>query len=137
MLMAEWGWLGALALSAFTSATLLPGNSELAFAAALHYQPQLWVWAWLVAAVANSAGGALTVWLGRRLPAQPKHRWLQRSLALAQRFGPASLLLSWVPLLGDALCGLAGWLRWPWGRVLCYLSLGKIARYGVIVYWLV
>ena len=35
---ADWA-LAGLALSAFTSATILPGNSELALAALLHYQP--------------------------------------------------------------------------------------------------
>ena len=49
--------------------------------------------------------------------------------------GAPVLALSWVPLLGDALCVAAGWLRLPWWPCLLWLSLGKTARYAVLV-WL-
>ena len=81
---------------------------------------------WLAAR--NILGGLLTVWLGRRLPPAPAKPWLQR----LQQLGPICLLLSWVPIIGDALCGLAGWLRWPWLAVTMYLSVGKILRYLAI-----
>lgn len=130
-------WLAGLWLSAFTSATILPGQSEAVFAAALHFQPQLWLAAWIAVSLGNILGGMLTVWLGRQLPVAPvSSRWASW-LRWATRFGPASLLLSWVPLAGDLLCALAGWLRWPWMMVLLYLALGKIARYGVIVWLLI
>ncbi|QLG88375.1 DedA family protein [Chitinibacter bivalviorum] len=133
--MTTLSWLAGLWLSAFSSATILPGNSEAVFAAALHFQPQLWLAAWLVVSIGNIMGGAMTAWLGWRVPAPPKQSRLTPYLRHAERLGPISLLLSWVPVVGDALCALAGWLRWPWLAVLIYLSLGKIARYGVMV-WL-
>ncbi|WP_373974505.1 DedA family protein [Chitinibacter sp. SCUT-21] len=133
-------WLLGLWFSAFSSATILPGNSEAVFAAALHFQPQLWLLAWVAVSIGNIMGGLLTVWMGRKLPAAPTLTHsprLARCLDWAQRLGPMSLLLSWVPVVGDALCGLAGWLRWPvWPVVVC-LSLGKIARYGVMVWMLI
>lgn len=135
--METWAWLAGLWLSAFSSATVLPGNSEVVFAAALHYQPQFWPAAWVAVSVGNIMGGMITVWMGRALSTIPQLNRLQRYLKWAQHLGPASLLFSWVPMLGDALCGLAGCLRWPQASVLLYLSLGKIARYGVIVWLLI
>lgn len=124
------GWLAGLFGSAFVSATILPGNSEAALLALLHFQPQA-VWlALFVATLGNVLGGLTTVWLGRRLPNPPEgrvSRW-------AQRFGPPSLLLSWFPLVGDALCGVAGWLRWSWPAVTVWVTVGKAARYLVLVY---
>ncbi|WP_410497568.1 YqaA family protein [Chitinibacter sp. S2-10] len=135
--MSTLSWLAGIWLSAFTSATILPGNSEAVFAAALHFQPQLWLLAWLVVSIGNILGGLLTIFMGRKLlraPDSARHaQWLQA----AQRYGPISLLFSWVPLLGDALCGLAGYCRWPWFSSVLYLSAGKIARYGVIVWVLI
>jgi membrane protein YqaA with SNARE-associated domain len=121
-------WLGGLFASAFVSATILPGNSEAALLAALHFKPQLGLLAVAVASLGNILGGMLTVWLGRRIPPAPPKPYLQR----LQQLGPISLLLSWLPLVGDALCGVAGWLRWPWLAVIAYLAMGKILRYLAI-----
>lgn len=49
-----------------------------------------------------------------------------------QRHGAPALLLSWVPLIGDALCIAAGWLRLPPLRSAFMMALGKGARYAVI-----
>jgi membrane protein YqaA with SNARE-associated domain len=46
-----------------------------------------------------------------------------------QRYGAAALLLSWLPLVGDALCVAAGWLRLPWWSVVFFLCVGKTLRY--------
>ena len=122
--------LAGLAASAFLSATVLPGSSELALGALLLARPQLWLLALLVATIANTAGSLSSVWLGRRVP--PKEL-PPRAAAWFQRFGPATLLLSWVPLLGDALPLAAGWLRLPWWPCLCWIGAGKFARYAVLV----
>lgn len=124
------GWLAGIFGSAFVSATVLPGNSEAALLALLHFQPHLAWSAVIVATVGNVLGGLTTVWLGRRLPEPPKSRAVQ----WAERFGPFSLVLSWFPLFGDALCGVAGWLRWPWLPVTIWITLGKAARYAVLVF---
>ncbi|MBE9610159.1 YqaA family protein [Chitinilyticum piscinae] len=118
--------LAGLFASAFLSATLLPGNSEAVLLALLGQTQRDWLLLVLVATVGNVLGGLLTVWLGRRLPAPQRQG---RLYGLAERWGPVSLLLSWVPVAGDALCGLAGWLRWSWGAVCVWLALGKALRY--------
>ncbi len=122
------GWLAGLFGSAFVSATILPGNSEAALLALLHFRPELAVWAVISATLGNVLGGLTTVWLGRRLPQAPQGR----AVELARRFGPFSLALSWLPLVGDALCGLAGWLRWPWLPVIVWIVVGKAARYALL-----
>ena len=126
---ADWA-LAGLALSAFTSATILPGNSELALAALLHYQPQLLWQAVMVASVANTAGGLTSLWLGRRAP---RKELPARAARWFERFGPAALVLAWVPFVGDALPLAAGWLRLPWLKCLAWIVLGKSLRYALLV----
>jgi membrane protein YqaA with SNARE-associated domain len=123
--MLEPAWLAGLFASAFLSATLLPGNSEAALLAYLHFNAQDVLPALLVVTVGNTLGGLLTVWMGRRLPKAPQGR----AVAWAQRIGPVSLLLTWLPIVGDVLCAVAGWLRWPWRQVVLWMLLGKAARY--------
>ncbi|WP_246210680.1 YqaA family protein [Vogesella oryzae] len=122
--------LAGLAASAFLSATLLPGSSELALGALLLQRPGLWLLALLVATVANTAGSLSSVWLGRRVPPGTMS---PRVAAWFGRFGPLTLLLSWVPVIGDALPLAAGWLRLPWWSCLCWIGVGKFARYAVLV----
>lgn len=126
--LADLGLLAGLFASAFLSATLLPGNSEAALAALLHFRPGLLVWAVLLATIGNTLGGLTTVWLARRLPEAPSGRWV----GWARRFGVASLALSWLPVVGDGLCALAGWLRWRWDAVVLWILLGKALRYLVL-----
>ena len=52
-----------------------------------------------------------------------------RARAWVHRFGAPILLLSWLPVVGDPLCAMAGWLRLPWLPCLIFLMLGKFARY--------
>ncbi len=127
--------LAGLWLSAFTSATVLPGNSEAALLALLWWRPELWLPALLVATLGNTLGGLTSVWLGRRLPAgaMPEDGRLARWLPRLQHWGTPLLLLSWVPVLGDALCVAAGWLRLPWLSTTLMLVAGKLFRYGALI----
>lgn len=68
-------------------------------------------------------------------PTRPTPPKPGRALSWLHRHGAPVLALSWVPLLGDALCVAAGWLRLPWWPCLLWLALGKTARYAVLV-WL-
>ncbi|MGR2681093.1 YqaA family protein [Chromobacterium haemolyticum] len=121
-----WLGLGGLAVSAFTSSTILPGNSELALSAFLYKWPD-WLWpALLVATVANTAGSVTSLWLGRLAP---RKELPPRLAGWFQRFGPAVLILSWLPVVGDAIPLAAGWLRLPWWSSILWLTLGKAARY--------
>lgn len=125
--------LAGLFLSAFLSATLLPGSSEVAFVAYLQWQPGSGGLPLLVATLGNTLGGLTSVWLGRRLPTAPAGRHFPRLDAWMKRFGAFTLVLSWLPLVGDALCVLAGWRRVPWLPAATFILLGKWLRYLVLL----
>ena len=126
--------LASLFASSFLSATLLPGNSEVVLVAMLLSgvsQPWLLV---VIATMGNSLGGLTNVILGRFFPLREKSRWQEKAVGWLKRYGAATRLLSWMPVLGDLLCLLAGWMRISWGPVLFFLCLGKALRY-VLVAW--
>ena len=52
-----------------------------------------------------------------------------RALRWLERFGPKACLLSWLPGVGDPLCAVAGWLRFPFWPCVLYMAIGKFARY--------
>ncbi len=120
--------LGGLFAAAFTSATILPGNSEIVLAAVLKAGASVPL-ALLVATVGNTLGGLTTYLLGRFIPARVKEG---PALARTRRYGPALLLLSWVPVVGDAICAAAGFLRLPWLACTLAMAAGKLARYAVV-----
>ncbi|HIE5390433.1 TPA: YqaA family protein [Enterobacter cancerogenus] len=126
--------LASLFASSFLSATLLPGNSEVVLVAMLLSGVSLpWLLV-LIATMGNSLGGLTNVILGRFFPLREKSRWQEKAVGWLKRYGAATLLLSWMPVIGDLLCLLAGWLRISWGPVLFFLCLGKALRY-VLVAW--
>lgn len=128
-------WLPVLSLftSSFLSATLLPGSSEAVLAGLLlagNSSPWLLV---ITASIGNSLGGLTNVILGRLFPLRKTSHRHDRALQWLNRFGPVTLLLSWLPLIGDLLCLMAGWLRMSWGPVVLWLCLGKALRYVFIM----
>lgn len=58
----------------------------------------------------------------------------QKALNAVRRWGVVALLLSWLPVVGDALCLAGGWLRLPFIRSLIAITLGKALRYAVVIY---
>lgn len=52
----------------------------------------------------------------------------------AQRYGAPVLLLAWLPVVGDPLCGVAGWLRLPFWQCAVYMAIGKFGRYLTIAW---
>ena len=123
--------MAGLFLASFLSATLLPGGSEAALFAVVALHPEQMLPALLLATLGNTLGGMLTFAMGRLLP---QHLAPEKS-ALARRHGPPVLLLAWTPIIGDALCAAAGWLRLNWLQCALWMLLGKLARY-VAVLWL-
>jgi membrane protein YqaA with SNARE-associated domain len=121
--------LGTLFVSSFLAATLLPGGSEVVLAGVLATgAASLWP-ALAVATVGNTLGGSSSYLLGRLVP---DRKLGVRALDWVRRWGSPILLLSWVPIIGDALCVAAGWLRLSaWWSVL-FMALGKFGRYYVI-----
>ncbi len=121
--------LWALFVSAFVSATLLPGNSEIVLAAVLKSAGASPAAAVAVATLGNTLGGLTTYGMGRLLPSRIPEG---RAIAHLRRFGVAALLFSWVPVIGDALCAAAGWLRLNGFGCALAMAAGKAARYVVL-----
>ncbi|AZC26839.1 MULTISPECIES: YqaA family protein [Pseudomonas] len=131
-----------LFLAAFGAATLLPLQSE-ALLVGLLLNGQWAVFGlWLVATLGNVLGSLVNWWLGRRLEHYKDRRWfpiaprqLQRARKHYQRYGHWSLLLSWLPVVGDPLTLVAGVMGEPLKRFLLIVTLAKGARYAVLA-WL-
>jgi membrane protein YqaA with SNARE-associated domain len=116
------------------SATLLPVGSEFAVFGLVKLDPGLFWPAVLVATVGNTIGGAVSWWMGygaERAYEKVRHRPPSELKALAwlERFGAKACLLAWLPVVGDPLCAVAGWLRLPFWPCVLYMAIGKFARY--------
>lgn len=122
--------LGGLFLSSFLAATLLPGGSEAVLFGVLSLNPGLLWPALALATLGNTLGGMTSYLIGRILPEQKP----TRGLDWLRRHGSPALLLSWAPLVGDALCVAAGWLRLNAAYVVLFMAAGKLARYLVIAW---
>jgi membrane protein YqaA with SNARE-associated domain len=125
--------LSTVFVVAFVSATLLPLGSEPAVFGLVKLNPDMLWPAILVATAGNTAGGALTWWMGRgaeRAYEHVTHKHVDsRALRWLERWGPPACLLSWLPIVGDPLCAVAGWLRLPFWPCVFYMAIGKFARY--------
>lgn len=129
----------ALFATAFVAATLLPAQSELVLSAMLlsgHYDPIALV---VAATCGNVAGSTLNWALGRFLYGYRNSRWFPFSAVAIgaaerwySRWGHWSLLLSWVPIIGDPLTFAAGLLRTPLGWFLLIVTFAKAGRYLVL-----
>jgi membrane protein YqaA with SNARE-associated domain len=126
----------------FVSATLLPLGSEPAVLGLIKLQPELFWQAIGVATLGNTLGGAVDWWIGyganRALHSNsPKKsgnsaRLHERAQQWLQKLGPKACLLSWLPLIGDPLCAVAGWLKLPFWPCLFYMAIGKFLRYTMM-----
>ena len=124
----------------FVSATLLPAQSE-AVLVALVAEGQHPVWALVSAATAgNTLGAAVNLLIGIFAHRLMHTRWFPASrerLLKAQRWyhawGRWSLLLSWLPVMGDALTLAAGIMKEPFLSFFTITLIAKLLRYLVLV----
>lgn len=135
----EWGLWGLFA-SAFVSSTLFPGGSEVVLLALALEKTHTVSTLFVVATVGNVIGGmtswGIGRWLAMRFPgrrlSQPRQQAVLKQL---RRWGSPLLLLSWLPVIGDPLCLVAGWLRMnPW-QVLLFTTIGRGCRYAFLLLW--
>lgn len=120
--------LFALFTSSLLGATLLPGGSEIVLFALLQSYPDALYLALLVATLGNTIGGMISFGMGRVLPPNKSLPHIEK----VERYGTPALLLAWTPLLGDALCLAAGWLRLSWWQAMLFMAVGKFTRYALI-----
>jgi membrane protein YqaA with SNARE-associated domain len=128
-----------LFLAAFGAATLLPMQSEAVLVGMLLSDRYVVSTLLAVATFGNVLGSALNWALGRSVERFRHKRWFpvsENKLEKAQqsylRFGRWSLLLSWVPIIGDPLTVVAGVMREPLWSFLLIVALAKGTRYLVL-----
>ncbi len=138
--LAHYGY-GALFVLSFLASTLIPLGSEWLLATLLlqRYDPVLSV---AVASIGNYLGACTTygigIWGGPFLTKsllRIDDSARERAERFYARYGSWSLLLSWLPLIGDPLCLVGGVLRTGFGRYSLLVFGGKFGRYAVVA-WL-
>lgn len=141
--------LSSVFVISFVSATLLPLGSEPAVFAAVKAAPAMFWPVILTATLGNTLGGIVDYWLGvgaRRaiatekpvpalLTAEPMVRRdfarerSRRWYGWLEKHGAKTMILAWLPGIGDPICTLAGWLRLPFWPSVFYMAIGKFLRY--------
>ena len=128
--------LSTVFVVSFVSATLLPLGSEPVVFGLVDLNPSLFWPAILVATAGNTLGGMLTWAMGlasHQVVDKYSHsRHHLRALDWLGQLGPKACLLAWLPIVGDPLCGVAGWLRMPFWPCVAYMAIGKFGRYLVM-----
>lgn len=128
-----------LFLAAFGAASLLPMQSEAVLVAMLLSDRYAVMVLLVVATLGNVLGSALNWWLGRSVERFRYKRWfpvspkkLDKAQQFYRRYGRWSLLLSWMPVIGDPLTLIAGIMGEPLWRFLLIVTVAKAARYLVL-----
>ena len=131
----EYG-LSTVFVVALVSATLLPLGSEPAVFGLIKLNAAMFWPAILVATAGNTIGGAISWAMGYGAELayeRVTHKHVEaKALKWLERFGAKACLLSWLPVVGDPLCAVAGWLRLPFWPCLLYMAIGKFGRYLVM-----
>jgi membrane protein YqaA with SNARE-associated domain len=131
--------LVGLFLSAFTSATILPGSSEVVMLGLMTQGIGLWA-IWTVATIGNIAGSVVSWWMGTAILRFQDRKWFPvgpEKLAKAQgwfnKWGKPALLLTWLPGVGDALSIAAGTLRVHLVPFIVLVGVAKGLRYAMVL----
>ena len=137
--MIDMGVYAGLFGVAFLAATVLPAQSELGLAGLIlsgEYSVPVLIG---VASVGNTLGAVVNWALGRSIERYHDRKWfpaspsqLNKATRWYHKFGRWSLLLSWVPIIGDPLTLAAGVLREPLKSFLVLVVVAKTARYVVV-----
>ena len=139
--------LVSLFFSGFTSATLLPGSSEALFLLMLSQQNWDTVMLILIVGSGNSLGGMSNWILGilirnglykdkdKDKESENKHRF--KAEKWLKKYGSPVLFFSFLPIIGDPLCLVAGLVKIHWLKALLYISLGKFVRYIALSYFII
>ena len=131
--------LTGLFLSAFISATIAPGGSEVILAYLVKQSANSIYELVIIASIGNTLG-ALTTWgigicAAKKYPAETLLTTRQqKALHTVRHWGGWVLLFSWLPIVGDAFCFAGGWLRLSPISSFIAIFFGKVLRYLAVAY---
>ena len=138
-MLGQFGAYSGLFIAAFLAATILPAQSEAGLAALILASPASVTLLVATASLGNILGAVVNWYLGRGINRFTGKPWfpatadqLSRATSWYHRYGRWSLLLSWVPFIGDPLTFVAGIMREPLLRFLLIVGLAKTGRYIVV-----
>jgi membrane protein YqaA with SNARE-associated domain len=127
--------LFAVFVISFISATLVPMGSEAIVFAVIKSNGTLFWATILIATLGNTLGGMVDYWMGYGAKVAFAKQRSTYWFAWLERFGAKTMLLAWLPIIGDPLCTLAGWLKLPFWPSVAYMAVGKLLRYWSLT-WL-
>lgn len=128
----EFG-LTTVFITSFVAATLIPFTPTPFVMGLVKLNPELFWPTVLVATIGNTLGGMLDWWMG--YGAKSLHKYITKQdsygkvLSWLKRFGPKACVMSWLPVLGDPLSVVAGWLRLPFWPCSFYMLIGRFGRF--------
>ena len=129
-----------LFISAFAAATILPAQSDALRAYQVSLNPSHAVQLITVATIGNVLGSIVNWWLGRLAENVKNKSWFSVSEdkflqgeQYYRKYGRFSLLLSWVPFIGDPITIMAGIMREPLWSFVILVTIAKCSRYLFVV----
>ena len=122
--------------SSFSSSTILPGHSELTLTAFITQREYETIYLIIVASIGNVLGSIVNWYLGLYFIKFKNKKWfplneknMNNSSKWFLKYGKWSLLLSWVPFVGDGLTLIAGVLKVPLYEFVLLVTVAKVTRY--------
>ncbi|HQR74211.1 MAG TPA: YqaA family protein [Sulfurovum sp.] len=125
--------------AAFLSATLLPMGSEALLLYDVSQHHTVWL-LWSVATLGNTLGSVLNYWLGLKGEAYLEKKEvvsankMKQAKVFFEKYGGGTLLLSWMPIIGDPLTFIAGVLGYSFKRFVLIVALAKGVRYAFVIF---
>lgn len=124
---------------AFLSATLLPLGSEGLLLYDISQNNSL-ILLWLFATLGNTLGAMVNYWLGLKGETYLEEKGhlsakkMEKARGFFDRYGGWTLLLSWVPIIGDPLTFIAGVLRYKFNHFAVIVAVAKGTRYAIVIF---
>ena len=122
--------------SSFASSTILPGHSEITLIALITQKKYEVFYLVVFASLGNILGSVLNWYLGLYFLKFKNKKWfpfkenqINKVSKSFLKYGKWSLLLSWVPFIGDVLTLVAGMFRVPLYQFVMIVSVAKVSRY--------
>ena len=124
----------------FLAATIIPFSSEVGFASLLKLNLYNDLFLLISASVGNIFGSCVNWYLGIYSRTFEKKKWfpfkkkdLSKASSWFEKYGKWSLLLSWMPVIGDPITFIAGTMKTKFKTFIILVSISKISRYLVIL----
>ena len=123
--------LSGLFFSAIMSSTILPGTSEIYVISLINFADHSKYLILTIATLGNSIGSMITFYMGFLYKRYKPTSYKVNKLVL--KYGEWSLLLSWMPLIGDIICIVAGYFKLNPIRSLLIIIFSKALRYIILI----